>query len=135
MSRLFNPTDVVGIISQYSRWDGWIAEKTKVLSLPNVSAKLSTSRVDEANATRGLISPAEVRSVQLEQVLVDTGATTLCLPAEIVTRLGLELLREAVRLRSPQVDVTTAAGWRQARIFQDAKISLKNKTRCADISS
>jgi len=49
-------------------------------------------------------------------VLVDTGATTLCLPTEIITQLGLDLLKE--------VDVETANGIGKARIFQDAKISL-----------
>jgi clan AA aspartic protease len=48
--------------------------------------------------------------------LVDTGATTLCLPADIIEQLGLEILRT--------VDVETATGISQARIFQDAKISL-----------
>jgi clan AA aspartic protease len=52
----------------------------------------------------------------LENVLVDTGATTLCLPQDAIAQLGLELLRE--------VDVTTASGFRKARIFQDARISL-----------
>jgi clan AA aspartic protease len=47
---------------------------------------------------------------------VDTGATTLCLPADVIECLGLELLRE--------VDVETAVGISKARIFQDAKIAL-----------
>jgi clan AA aspartic protease len=74
------------------------------------------NRVDEANAAQGLIPPDTVRSVTLEDVLVDTGATTLCLPREVIARLGLALLKEAV--------VETAAGIGTARIFQDAKIRL-----------
>jgi predicted aspartyl protease len=74
------------------------------------------NRIDEANAVRGLISPDQVRSITLDNVLVDTGATTLCLPAFAIAQLGLELLKE--------VDVTTATGLSKARIFQDAKISL-----------
>ncbi len=75
-----------------------------------------TNRVDQANATRGLIPPEAVRSITLEDVLVDTGATTLCLPAEAIAQLGLELLRE--------VDVATATGLSKARIFQDAHLAL-----------
>ncbi len=75
-----------------------------------------TNRADESAATRGYISADEVRSVILKNVLVDTGATTLCLPAKIIAQLGLELLRE--------VDVETATGIGKARIFQDAKILL-----------
>lgn len=52
----------------------------------------------------------------MQNVLVDTGATTLCLSADAIAQLGLELLKE--------VDVATATGIGKARIFQDAKISL-----------
>ncbi len=58
------------------------------------------NRIDEAKAAQGLISPDQVRSITLDNVLVDQGATTLCLPAFAIAQLGLE------------------------RIFQDAKISL-----------
>lgn len=75
-----------------------------------------TNRIDEANAANGLIARDQVRSVVLSDVLVDTGATTLCLPARIIAQLGLNLLKE--------VDVTTATGLSTARVFQDAKISL-----------
>ena len=78
-----------------------------------------TNRIDQANAARDIISSDEVRSVTLEDVLVDTGATTLCLPKEIVAQLGLDLLRE--------VDVETATGIGKARIFQDAKILLMGR--------
>lgn len=74
------------------------------------------NRADESAAARGFISAAEIRSVTLPKVLVDTGATTLCLPANIIERLGLDLLKE--------VDVSTATGLSKARVFQDAKILL-----------
>ncbi|NEQ39514.1 MAG: aspartyl protease [Okeania sp. SIO3I5] len=75
-----------------------------------------TNRIDEAAASRSLISAEEVRSIVIKDVLVDTGATTLCLPPEAIAQLGLEILKE--------VDVMTATGISKARIFQDAKISL-----------
>lgn len=52
------------------------------------------NRADQSAATRGYISPEEVRSITLKNVLVDTGATTLCLPPDVIAQLGLELLRE-----------------------------------------
>jgi clan AA aspartic protease len=81
-----------------------------------ITTLVITNRLDEGLAARGGISNPEIRSVALDNVLVDTGATTLCLPADIIECLGLELLRE--------VDVETAIGISKARIFQDAKISL-----------
>ncbi|MBD2775615.1 aspartyl protease [Iningainema tapete] len=74
------------------------------------------NRADQIRAEDGTITPEQVRSLTLKNVLVGTGATTLCLPTQVVTQLGLKLLRE--------VDVATAMGIGKARIFQDAKISL-----------
>ncbi len=78
-----------------------------------------TNRADQSAATRGYIPPEQVRSITLKNVLVDTGATTLCLPPEAIAQLGLELLRE--------VDVTTATGLSKARIFRDASILLMGR--------
>ena len=72
--------------------------------------------IDEADAERGMIPTEQIRSVTLENVLVDTGATTLCLPKDAIARLGLRILKQVV--------VETATGISEARIFQDAKISL-----------
>lgn len=74
------------------------------------------NRIDQALAEDGRIPTTQVRSVILDNVLVDTGATTLCLSAEVIAKLGLKLLKE--------VDVVTATGVSKARIFQDAKISV-----------
>ncbi|PZV18254.1 MAG: aspartyl protease [Pseudanabaena sp.] len=94
---------------------------TSILNLTKTMGKVYTkltvtNRGDQFLAKRGLVSEEKVRSLTLEQVLVDTGATTLCLPAEIIEELGLELLKE--------VDVATAMCLGKARIFQDAKISV-----------
>ena len=75
-----------------------------------------TNRIDQALAKQGKIPADQVRTLVLEHVLVDTGAATLCLPADVIARLGLDVLKE--------VQVATATGIRTARIFQDAKISL-----------
>lgn len=75
-----------------------------------------TNRIDAGAAQRSLIPVEQVRTITLENVLVDTGATTLCLPANAIAQLGLELLKE--------VDVATANGFSKARIFRDASISL-----------
>ncbi len=75
-----------------------------------------TNRIDAGAAQRGLIPVEQVRSLTLNNVLVDTGATTLCLPSGAIAQLGLELLKE--------VDVATANGFSKARVFRDASISL-----------
>jgi predicted aspartyl protease len=75
-----------------------------------------TNRADQIRASDGTISSEQVRSITLQNVLVDTVATTLCLPSEFIAQLGLTLLKE--------VDVATAQGISKTRIFQDARLSL-----------
>ena len=75
-----------------------------------------TNRIDQALAEDGRMPVEQVRSVTLKNVLVDTGATTLCLPQAVIAQLGLKILKE--------VDVTTATGLSKARIFRDATIVL-----------
>ncbi len=72
--------------------------------------------IDRADAERSMIPIEEIRSVTLENVLVDTGATTLCLPKDVIARLGLRILKQVV--------VETATGISEARIFRDASIFL-----------
>lgn len=81
-----------------------------------ITALTITNRADEILSSRNLIPEEDIRSITLDDVLVDTGASTLCLPADVIATLGLDLLRT--------VDVETATGISQPRIFQDAKISL-----------
>jgi len=95
---------------------------TSILNLSQkVMGKVHTkltiiNRGDQILAENNFISEDKIRSVTLDGVLVDTGATTLCLPPEIIAKLGLKLLKE--------VDVATAMGIGKARIFRDATISL-----------
>ena len=49
---------------------------------------------DEVLAQRGVISPAEVRSIDIEDALVDTGSTRLVLNRDLVRRLDLPLIGE-----------------------------------------
>jgi clan AA aspartic protease len=74
------------------------------------------NNADQIRAEDGTITEEQVRSVTLENVLVDTGATTLCLPGDVIAKLGLRVLKE--------VDVVTAMGIGVTRVFQDAKISV-----------
>lgn len=75
-----------------------------------------TNRADQILAKANVIPASEIRSVTLKNVLADTGATLLGLPAEIIAQLGLEAWQE--------VAVTTAAGLQQARLFRDVSLSL-----------
>lgn len=78
-----------------------------------------TNRADEIRAAAGVILPEQIRRVTLPDVLVDTGATVLCLPADVISALGLAPLKEVL--------TSTAAGYQRATVYQDAKVSLMGR--------
>lgn len=75
-----------------------------------------TNSVDQARAEAGDIDAAAVRSVTLDSVLVDTGATFLSLPADVIARLGLRPVRDVM--------IGTATGPQRARLYGDARMAL-----------
>lgn len=79
-----------------------------------------TNRLDAGAATHGTLPPERVRSVAIDEFLVDTGATTLCLPLNLITRLGLPLKKEVV--------VRTAGGTSVVGVFQDATVSIAGRS-------
>jgi hypothetical protein len=93
------------------------------LVLPNLQGKqmgqVLTNRIDLVMAERGFIGAEEVRSVMLDKVIVDTGATLLSLPASIISQLGLKQVGER--------DVETSAGIKKGRIFADAQIIVEGR--------
>lgn len=78
-----------------------------------------TSQTDRTLAERGFIQPEQIRSVTLHNVLVDTGATRLCLPKNIILDLGLPLQGEA--------DVKIATGVQKVRVFQMLHLSVEGR--------
>ncbi|MEG4171587.1 MULTISPECIES: retroviral-like aspartic protease family protein [unclassified Microcoleus] len=103
------------------------------LVLPNLQGKQMgqvlttitvTNRIDQVLAERGFIPAGEIRSLTLDKVLVDTGATLLALPAFIISQLGLSQLGET--------NVETAAGIRKGRIFQDIMLELEGRQAVFD---
>lgn len=98
------------------------------LILPNFTNKqmgqvivtvMVANRIDQVLAQRGFIRNEEIRDCVLEHVLVDTGATLLCLPTAIITKLGL--------VQGGEVTVETTAGVQQGRIFRDIDICIQNR--------
>lgn len=78
-----------------------------------------TNRVDQILAERGFIANDEVRTITLSNVLVDTGATRLCLPADVIAQLGL--------VSQGEVDIKLAVGVSKARIFRELSITVGDR--------
>lgn len=76
-----------------------------------------TNATDVDNRATGLLPPDQVRSAEVE-ALVDTGATMLCLPADLVARLGLPLREmRKVRLANGAVEEVACVSHLDVRIL------------------
>ena len=73
--------------------------------------------LDELKADEGIIQRSAIRKIELKGVLVDTGATTLCLTKSSIQKLGLRVLREA--------NVSTASGFMPMKIYEGLKIMIE----------
>lgn len=78
-----------------------------------------TNHIDEILGERGFIPTEQIRSITIDNVLVDTGATRLCLPADIIAQLGLTLVGE--------IQGNTAIGSRQFRLFKDVSLAVAGR--------
>ncbi len=78
-----------------------------------------TNSADLDYAEAGVVPASAIRSIDVGDVLVDTGATYLCLPADAIERLGLRVER-TIRLK-------TATGESETRIFRNARVSLMGR--------
>lgn len=84
-----------------------------------------TNNKDLLKAEEKIITDAAVRFVVLENVLVDTGATTLCLPKKYIEQIGLPLAREVV--------VSTATGEYVTNIYSNALLKVKGRSTIVEV--
>lgn len=68
------------------------ATQNELLGKVLVAARIE-NLVDVENREQGRLPPDHVRSVTVEDALVDTGATTLLLPKRLIEQLGLRHFR------------------------------------------
>ncbi|WP_336622329.1 aspartyl protease [Chlorogloeopsis sp. ULAP01] len=88
-----------------------------------------TNRIDQILAERGFIPAHQVRSITLENVLVDTVASRLCLPENIIMDLGLVF--------QEQVDVKIAVGVQKVRVFREISLTVEGREgtfNCIELS-
>ena len=77
---------------------------------------LVSNAIDIERQIAGEIELAKVRSERMHDVLVDTGSVLLCLPADVIARLGVPLDRE--------VHVETASGAARMRLFRQVRLEI-----------
>src|SRR5215211_6044484 len=69
---------------------------------------------DEILARNGHIKASAIRRIELSDVLVDTGASVLCLPKSLIEQLGLPLKERVV--------ASTASGEIETEVFAEASL-------------
>ncbi len=90
-----------------------------------VTVTLTVSNLgDQLKVSAGEMSPAHIRSVTLNGVIVDTGSTLLCLPADVIAQLGLSLLYET--------ESKQAVGYIPTKVYEGVRLTIAGRTGSFD---
>ncbi|HEX7376452.1 MAG TPA: aspartyl protease family protein [Pirellulales bacterium] len=81
---------------------------------------------DLYDVKKGAISPDQVRTVEVSDALVDTGATLLSMPKRLIQQLGLDL----VRVRRAR----TSAGTIDLRVYGTVRLTVQGRECVSDVS-
>ena len=83
-----------------------------------VSAKIENLS-DYSKLREGLLLPERVRTIEVSEALVDTGATFLSLPRRLIDQLGLEQYQTRLS--------RTTNGVRQVNIFSSVRLTVQDR--------
>ncbi|NEP19768.1 MAG: aspartyl protease [Leptolyngbya sp. SIO4C1] len=78
-----------------------------------------TNWIDQVLTERDFILAEQVRSITVDDALVDMGATRLCLPADIIQQLGLKL--------TATIDAQTATGPQTVNVYEGLKLTVEGR--------
>lgn len=91
---------------------------------------LVPARIENVNdlycVQRGLIAADEIRSIEVAEALVDTGATALSMPKRLIEQLGLLPLRRR-RAR-------TTAGDVEVQVYGTVRLTVQDRDCTVDVS-
>jgi predicted aspartyl protease len=83
-----------------------------------VSAKIE-NLADRFLGKRGLLTPEQVRHVEVSDALVDTGATPLCMPKRLIEQLGLQ--------HTGTRQARTSAGTRTVQVYEAVRLTVQGR--------
>ena len=90
-----------------------------------VAAKIENLQ-DLFDAERGIIPAEDLRLVEVDDALVDTGATGLSMPRRLIQRLGLRPLRTR--------QARTSAGLITVQIYGTARLTIQGRECPTDVT-
>ncbi len=101
--------------------------KSKGTKMGRVLTAIKAENLEDLFAVkRGLIRPADVRSVRVKEALVDTGATTLSLPTRLIKELGLDFKYHRF--------TETPAGLLKVKVFSPVRLSVQDRECVVDVA-
>jgi clan AA aspartic protease len=77
-------------------------------------------------ARKGLLPPDQIRRIEVDDALVDTGATGLSMPRRLIQQLGLDPLRTRTAL--------TSAGNVTVQVYGTARLTIQGRDCPIDVS-
>ena len=99
--------------------------ETEEMGRVTVTAKIENLD-DLTLVANGIKTSEEIRSITVDDALIDTGATRLALPAGLVEQLGLRLQRESTTM--------TAGGERTVRLFSAVMLTVNDRYCPIDVT-
>jgi predicted aspartyl protease len=99
--------------------------ETATMGRVSVKARIE-NLTDRHLAHAGHLQPEEVRAIEVEDALVDTGMTGLGIPSRLVQQLGLTLLRKRTGL--------TAAGPREHGVSSGVRLLIQERECIIDVT-
>jgi predicted aspartyl protease len=95
--------------------------------MDNVVVRARIENVEDLfDVAKGLRAADEVRAVDVEDALIDTGATMLSLPSRLIAQLGLRQLRSRM--------ARTAAGVKEFTVFGTAQLTVQGRDCRIDVT-
>jgi predicted aspartyl protease len=90
-----------------------------------VTAKIE-NLADVHLVERGFLGPGQIRSIEVNDALVDTGATLLGLPKRLISELGLSPLRTR--------QARTAGGLVNVQVYGATRVTVQGRECLSDVS-
>ncbi|MBE9063111.1 aspartyl protease family protein [cf. Phormidesmis sp. LEGE 11477] len=78
-----------------------------------------TNWADQVLADRGFIPAVDIRTCTVDNALVDTGTTRLCLPVDVIEKLGLKKIGT--------IDAQTATGPQVVDVYAGLQINVEGR--------
>ena len=100
------------------------------MGIETMGKVLSTAKIenfgDVYNARQGNLGEANIRRLDVEDALVDTGATLLSMPTRLIQQLGLY----PIRLRKAR----TSAGPIMVQVYSAVRLTIQDRDCVTDVS-